>query len=548
MQEWESRALAAEATVVVLKRKVKALYNGESTSVVQRQLERSERRQEEARRRRELVEVKAAELAKYSRDLEGQVAERTRALRAIHDNVTSGFLIVTEDLRVAPGFTKSCASLLGTKELAGRDIGHILCGEDTRSAAQLRLALTQVFGDMLPEEVSLDAVPRRFVIGGCALRVDARAIRDEGGVVCQVLLTVNDITSLEQAQREARENMVLIGILRQRESFTSFLADARELMTRARDAIEERDHAFYRRALHTVKGNAAAFELADTVSMIHGIEGQDVITAADVDKVEGELRSFLKRHESVLDITYDSAGDTSFEISERNVEALTALTKPNDVEIRRWTAQVVLKHAGALLGPLDCYVDKLAERLQKQVRFTIVGGNTLVDAPRVRPVMRNLTHLLRNALDHGIEAPEERGDKSATGHVEVRVEDSADAWTLHIVDDGRGIETGALVARAIEQGFVTAEEAAKMSEDEKLALIFRDGLSTAEQASEVSGRGVGMAAVKAAVEAANGTITVKSTVGQGTKVVMRLPKPDALRPSIIPPGIRASHPPMSVAV
>jgi two-component system chemotaxis sensor kinase CheA len=525
---WEKRARAAETTADVLKRKVKALYNGESKSVLQRQVERATLRQEDARRRRELLEVKAAELAKYSRGLEVEVAERTRVLRTILDNVTSGFLVVNEELVVAPGYTRSCHEILKTSQISGRRLVQVLCGHDARLGAQLEMALIQVFADILPEEVTLDAIPRRFPVGDTAIRVDARAIRADDGAVQEILLTLSDITSLELAQREARENKVLIGILRQRESFRGFVADARELMAAAREAIAERDPDFYRRALHTVKGNAAAFELHAVAETIHAVEAHDEITSADVDAVETELRGFLARHVGVLDLPYDGTVDASFEVTEKAVDALSRITRPNDIEVRRWTAELVLKRAETVLGPLGSYVEKLAERLEKQVEFVMVGGDVKLDARKVRPVVRTLAHLLRNALDHGIESPDDRGEKPTTGRVEVRVEECATEWTIHVTDDGRGIDTDALAAESVRRGLLTADDAASMSTAEKRNLIFMDGLSTAAAASDVSGRGVGMAAVKAAVEAEGGEMDVSSTRGEGTQFVIHIPKPEEL--------------------
>lgn len=546
-ENWEKRARAAEATSTVLKRRVKALYNGESTSVIQRQLERAQHRQEEARRKRELTEVRAAELAKYSHGLELEVAERTRVLRTILDNVTSGFLVVEGDLRIAPGYTRSCHALLGTEELAGRGAPEAFGRGDARLASQLRLALLQVFADILPEEVCLDAVPKRIKAGDRVLRVDASAIRGDDGAVREVLLTLNDATSLENAQREARENKGLIGILRQREAFRDFVSDTRELLSSAREALDDGDEAFYRRALHTVKGNASAFDLESVVRTIHEIEAKPEIVRADVDAAEAEVRGFLERHSSVLEIEYDVVEETSYEVPERRVDVLASITKPQDLEIKKWTAELVLKRADAVLGPIDCYVAKLSERLEKQVTFVLTGGEVKLDARRVRPVARILSHLLRNSVDHGIEAGDERGAKDVTGRIEVRVEDGADAWVISVIDDGRGIDCDALAMQAAARGLIPNEVLASMTEAEKAALIFMDGLSSKEVASDISGRGVGMGAVKAAVEAEGGEVDVHSTRGEGTRVMIRLPKPESLRERRTT-SMRAPRPSMSPVV
>ena len=115
MQEtdWKRRGIAAEKTVEVLKTKVRSMYQGGSKTAVQRQLEKSRARDEKNRQRRAMMELKSAELERYSATLESEVAERTREIQDILDNVTFGFLLIDRDLKVRSGFTKSCEVLVG---------------------------------------------------------------------------------------------------------------------------------------------------------------------------------------------------------------------------------------------------------------------------------------------------------------------------------------------------------------------------------------------------------------------------------------------------
>lgn len=512
-EEWEARAIAAEKTVDVLKKRVKSLYAGDSTSAFEHQLEHARKRQDQAAQKRQLVELRAAELARYSAGLEVEVASRTRDLREILDNVTSGFLLVDRRGVALPGYTRSCHELFGTETIEDVPLATLLTA-DRNVRSTVEALVEQVFDDVFPEEVSLDMIPNRHVVAGRVVRIDARAIRDGAGAVARLLFTVNDISSLERAQREARENQMLIGILKQRESFRLFTIDVRELLATARDAAStEGGQKFVRRTVHTVKGNAASFDLVDLVALVHTTESNAIIDDADVAAIDGWMRTFLARHASVLELDYDAMTEDDVALSG------TAGSRRNEVALER---------ADRLIGPIHTYVAKLAERLEKGTDFGFSGGEILVDPPTVRPILQNLAHLLRNAIDHGLEPEWERGDKPLRGRIDVAITDHPRDWTISVRDDGRGIDTDSVVAAAVKRGILTSARASVMTETEKLDLIFADGVTTSEVETDVSGRGIGMAAILAAVRGRGGEVRVESKPGKGTRFDLVIPKPDVL--------------------
>ena len=212
---WQRRAQAAETTVCILKSKVKEMYNGGPQTVIHQQLEHAQKREERNRRQRELAEVRTHELQRYSAHLEAEVASRTQAIQTILDNVRFGFLVVDRELVVQEGFTRSCTQLFGTTPTAGQALPALLQATGP-VASELLLGMDQVFEDLLPEEVSLDQIPTRFVVGDRVLRVQGSAIRDASNSVTGVLMTVSDVTALEAAERIGREREVVITILRQK--------------------------------------------------------------------------------------------------------------------------------------------------------------------------------------------------------------------------------------------------------------------------------------------------------------------------------------------
>ncbi|HVS17264.1 MAG TPA: ATP-binding protein [Planctomycetota bacterium] len=520
--DWQRRARAAEATVRVLKDKVLEMYGGGAQSTLHRALERAREREERNARKRALAELRSAELAKYNEHLESEVARRTRAIRAILDNVTFGFLVIDREMRVQEGVTLSCGTLLGRMPEPGDNLAELLGLTSLPREADLQLGVDQVFEDLLPEEVTLDQLPSRFELGERVLRVEGRVIRDDGGQVTSILLTISDATALELAQRESQERDVLIGVLRQKSAFEEFVADARTSLEAAAGAVA--DQVLLRRVVHTVKGNAASWGLSGVTEAAHDVEAGEGITEADLEHVGQALRDFLGTHRTLLNVDYEVT-DPGYQVQGDELRALRALTgepvHPHDVE--SWVSQVVQRPAGDLFGPVEMFVSKLAERLGKEVDFEIRGGDIPVDAEVMRPVLRNLSHLVRNAVDHGIEPAWERGSKSSRGRVAVTLEDSGEAWLVHVEDDGRGIQLDKLIERARKRGIDVDDS---MPPERKIDLIFTDGLSTAEVASHVSGRGVGMSAVREAVHSRGGKVRVR-TGPQGTRVTLEVPKPCA---------------------
>ncbi|HWP35018.1 MAG TPA: chemotaxis protein CheW, partial [Thermodesulfobacteriota bacterium] len=177
-------------------------------------------------------------------------------------------------------------------------------------------------------------------------------------------------------------------------------------------------------------------------------------------------------------------------------------------------------------------VRDLARREGKEVVFRQEGAELELDRGVLEELPDLLTHLLRNAVDHGIESPEARqaAGKPRAGTVRLRAFRQKDRAVILVEDDGRGMDPARLKARAVEMGRLTAEAAAAMSDADALYLACLPGLSTAAQLSAVSGRGVGMDAVKSRIEALGGRLRLASQPGRGTRVWLDLPVSVAIVP------------------
>jgi len=180
-------------------------------------------------------------------------------------------------------------------------------------------------------------------------------------------------------------------------------------------------------------------------------------------------------------------------------------------------------------------VRDLALNCGKQIRLDMEGQDTELDRTIIEAIKDPLTHLVRNAVDHGIEAAEVRkqAGKNETGILTLRAFHEGGQVNIEITDDGAGLNGQRIRQKAIERGLVSAQHAERMSDHDLFNLIFLPGFSTAEQVTNVSGRGVGMDVVKTNVEKIGGTVDVQSTAGKGTTVKIKIPLTLAIIPALM---------------
>ena len=466
------------------------------------------------------------EVRQLNEGLELKVKERTEEISTILQNVKSGFLLIDRHAVIFPGFTESCHRLLGRSIKAGDSLTNILPLYPSERD-HLALAIDQVFDDLLPIEVTLGQLPRRLEYEDSIVSLSASEVRNqETNQLRAILLTINDARPLKEAERKIARNEMLLNILERKEAFKQFLQDWNKEIGQCREAIKGDDARKIKYLLHTMKGNLASFGFSELVELIHRLEDRSSVSLEDIDLIEASFDGLLKEHKNVLRL---EERRQTYSITDRELKQLISLfdeapglTKPMRQRLSQFVESFRLAGISKFIESLEKAVQETSKALDKSVSFKVTNSDLRV-SENLFPLLRTLVHLLRNAIDHGIEPPSERGAKDPIGSVELRFEEGEQALQIIVIDDGTGLDLQRISEKALDMGLVTSRELQAMDDEAIALLIFADGFSTREEVTEVSGRGVGVAAVYHAVIELGGSLRLDNHPGQGLRVILSIP-------------------------
>ena len=275
------------------------------------------------------------------------------------------------------------------------------------------------------------------------------------------------------------------------------------------------------------KAPAAAAPVADKAAPPSEAETTVRVDTARLDEIMNMVGELVLVRNRLVRLGASSAD----EAMSKAVSNLDVVTADLQTAVMKTRMQPIKK----VFGRFPRLVRDLARNLKKEINLELVGEETDLDKNLVEALADPLVHLVRNAVDHGIETPEEReaAGKARGGKVVLSAEQEGDHILLSISDDGKGMDADVLRAKAVEKGLLDKDAADRLNEFECYNLIFAPGFSTKTEISDVSGRGVGMDVVKTKISQLNGTVNVFSTKGQGSKIVIKVPLTLAIMPTLM---------------
>lgn len=469
------------------------------------------------------------ELSRINEGLERTVDERTqelrrreRSLQLVLDATGDGLVSVGTDGHVLGEQSRAVGQWFG--EARDSTVSQLLYPDDPRGAASFEMAWSQLVSDDLPFEVTLDQMPHALERGGRLYQLDYKPVR-EGEQLARMLVTIQDVTARRAAERSERDARALQGVvanvLKDPAGFRRGMGELAELVT---IATQSRDPVIVRRALHTIKGGAGTFGFLQVAECAHALEEQLI----DEDSQWLSRESAAALEESLRQATgavEQLVGPAAFErvaFTRENLSELVTLLngRKNHAEIAAWVDRLRQEPTSLPFENLAAQARRVAVRLGKEIDVQIDDKGVRVDPDRFGPVWTNLTHAVRNAVDHGIEDGDTRlsRGKPLEGHLVLRTEQTEDGAVLvEVSDDGGGIDFEGLREAARRRGLPSE------TREDLLEAFFADGISTREQATDVSGRGVGMAALREACLALGGVVQVATAAGKGTTLSLRIP-------------------------
>jgi signal transduction histidine kinase len=478
--------------------------------------------------------------------LEKIVKKRTDDLRLVLDNVGQGFLMINVDGTLSPERSAIVDAWFGPF-VPGKRLWEYVTGLEPGVPEWFRVGWEAIVEDVLPLDMAIEQLPKRWKIGARSFALHYRPVM-AGAKLSKMVLVISDVTAeIERERFEAEQRdflRVFEHIARDKKGFQAFFVEGGEIVSSIIAA--EGAGSEIRRQIHTLKGNCALFGLSRLAVFCHDLEsgmadGETVISAADRGRL-GELwgtfvaslRVLLGRDQTSL-VEVDHHEFTSV------LTALAGDVAREDIawRIRAWEFEV----ADRSLNRVADQVRAIAGRLGKSAPEIAIEANGVRLLPeRWAEFWSAFTHVVRNAVDHGLETAEERATagKLASGRIRLSTSVLNDDFAIEISDDGRGIDWELLRQRASAMGLPCA------SHEDLIEAMFHDGLTTRRKVSEFSGRGIGMGAVRAVCQRMGGAVQVASTAGAGTTV--RFHWPNMLQrtdPIVIGPRAAVSLAPVS---
>jgi len=473
------------------------------------------------------------DLEKTQDDLKSEkeiVEERTRSLKSLLDVSGQGFLSFNSEFIISPEYSRECTNIFG-KEIEGMLIDELLF-TDQEKRNDFRMGLDLFFKGKTKAEVIFDHLDTQLKIGNKTVSAAYRIVHTDS-----IMIILTDITEelrlRNESRRENEKWQMLRKVITNRQPFGLFDREARKLFSNL--VKKEKNFGALLPDIHTVKGNAGFLGFTKTQDSAHTLEdilsnqiamGEDEYPAEQIDNMTNSFSEEMTDVTDTLgpswriDVDLIELPKSEFTLIENHIRNFC----PNP-SIMNVIEEHKRKPLSELMSRFPKMAGQIAERLGKRITpVKIIGGDITVNTEEFEELIDSYSHIIRNCVDHGIELPVEREQigKPLAGTIGIEIEESPREIIFRFSDDGRGIQFDTIEKRARELGYIAPDE--KGSTQDFLSVIFRDNFSTASTVSNLSGRGVGLSAVRSAVKKMSGHIKVKTWKDHGTILIIIIPK------------------------
>tara|TARA_B110001454_G_scaffold219202_1_gene251948 strand:+ start:27950 stop:29872 length:1923 start_codon:yes stop_codon:yes gene_type:complete len=500
-----------------------------------------------------IEELKAArnQLELYSKDLESIVRQRTAQIqdlnvlmKALLDSLNQAFFVFDINGLCAPLYSNACIEILGSAP-SGQNIWDVLKIKPTKVDG-FRNWLFTVFSEMLPFDDLKPLGPDKIPHDLKTISLDYYPIRSEDGKIEKVVCVGSDVTDLVAAQKQAEHDrekvQSILKMIQNKKELRMFLLETKnQLQTlNSEFALLKTNPAHNRdsilRVLHTIKGGAATFSYNTLKEVTHELEEKmqpsEAATSLDESilqlkqKIESESKNITSFYKEVFG-ELNTHDDENVVFNQLEIQSLLSFQKIEDIK-RFLEEKVYFQPVKNLVSQFPIVIEKTAQLLEKSIYPLVVKNeNTLIPHKVFDSFFNSFIHVIRNSVDHGIEAPNIRTnfgkDKKGLLSIEFSIiEKNQKILQIKYRDDGQGVNASRIRAKLIQKKIPHSH----LSDSEVILYIFNPSFTTRDNVTETSGRGVGLDAVKYEVDQLGGTIQINTEVSKYTEFIFQLPFPD----------------------
>lgn len=479
----------------------------------------------------EELDASYGQLEQLNRTLELKVEERTaqlgaknRDMRLVLDNVDQGFITLSPDGIMATERSKVVDTWFGQSP-SGQAFGDYISRHSPAFGIAFQMAWEQLKDGFLPFEMCLEQLPSRLSVG---IRTWELRYLPFGRDTAMdgLLVVVSEITErLLKEREEAEQSELMQGfkkLMLDRSGFAAFLRDGSQMVKAITCGALLSDLVIFKRTVHTLKGNCALMGLSVVARLCHTIEEQ---TEEEGRPGAAILEELERRWQAINEHIAGFIGGPAQRVIEVPLPELTALiarmseARVDDEALRtmlNWQLEPIERPFERLASQARA----LARRLGKgEITIEIQGNGVRLEPETWSPFFGEMAHLIRNAVDHGLETPAERdaSEKATGAALTFTSKSNAHNLTMEFSDNGRGIDWDKISEKAEALGLP------HKTPDDLLDALCHDGVSTRDEVTETSGRGVGMAALKQRIEHMGGKLQVRSKRNVGTTWIVQFP-------------------------
>lgn len=491
------------------------------------------------------------ELMKLNETLEQKIEERTKELNVKNQKIETllhnsgvGFLSFGDDLLIDSEYSVECEAIF-EKKIGGLNIADVLLPENNTFRNQMVSNLSKIFAettDFFRKEVFINLLPKIFKIDNKIISVEYRLLDNN-----KMMFVLNDITyqtELKDKIKEEEERLkFIVGVIKDKSfvfetlnDFLNFRNNEFYELIKSQRSFNEILPIIYRK-VHTFKGLFLQFGFIHLSRSLHEFENilQEFMIGERQDLPDNinniwQISECDDAYIQDMSIIMKNLGREFLEDIEKvkiKKDDILLLLESNSVEELKGSIKKLLyENIKLLITPYTRHLSNLAFRFGKEIeQFDISGDDILVDKEIYNPFTRTLIHIFRNIIDHGIETPEIRvkKNKSSAGIIECNVRMQNNMITIKISDDGQGISIDKIKNKAVELGIYDQKTIDLMPDKDIISLILTDAFSTKETADQLSGRGVGLAAVMEELNRLDGKLEIETQKDVGTTFVFTIP-------------------------